>query len=81
SIANDIQGQSRSAGKDAISELLRLRESRDAFKQQEREVNKTLMNHAMDADLHAEAIEELAALRNNIADITLTIKKKSDVLG
>ncbi|KAG6804882.1 hypothetical protein H0H92_001864, partial [Tricholoma furcatifolium] len=49
--------------------------------QQEREVNKTLMNHAMDADLHAEAIEELAALRSNIGDITLTIKKKSDVLG
>ncbi|KAG6822112.1 hypothetical protein H0H92_015217, partial [Tricholoma furcatifolium] len=57
--------QSRSAGKDA----------------QERELNKILLNHATEPDVHADTIQELAALRNNIRDIDLTISKKSELLG
>ncbi|KAG6823012.1 hypothetical protein H0H92_011726, partial [Tricholoma furcatifolium] len=73
--------QSRSAGKDAVSELLRLRESRNTFKQQERELNKILLDHTTEPDVHAETIQELAALRSNISNINLTISKRSDLLG
>ncbi|KAG6805496.1 hypothetical protein H0H92_015198, partial [Tricholoma furcatifolium] len=47
----------------------------------ERELNKILLNHATEPDVHAETIQELAALRSNISDITLTINKKSELLG
>ncbi|KAG6822958.1 hypothetical protein H0H92_011918, partial [Tricholoma furcatifolium] len=73
--------QSRTAGKDAVGELIRLRDTRDALKLQEREHNKVLVDSATEPDVHAGTIEELKDIRLKLEATAAAIQRKSDLLG
>ncbi|KAG6823058.1 hypothetical protein H0H92_011554, partial [Tricholoma furcatifolium] len=73
--------QSRTAGKDAVGELIRLRDTRDALKLQEREHNKVLVNSATEPDMHADTIEELKDIHLKLEATAAAIQRKSELLG
>ncbi|KAG6805080.1 hypothetical protein H0H92_000781, partial [Tricholoma furcatifolium] len=74
--------QSRQAGRNAVTELLRLRETREELKAQIHELTVTL---AAELDMllhdHAEMMTDLRELKNRLKELQATIRRKENVLG
>ncbi|KAG6807078.1 hypothetical protein H0H92_008863, partial [Tricholoma furcatifolium] len=76
------KGQSKRAAKNAITELMRLYESRDALKAQIKDLNASLVSeHDSALDEHAQTITDLAETRIRLKDLKFRIKHKEAALG
>ncbi|KAG6809758.1 hypothetical protein H0H92_014854 [Tricholoma furcatifolium] len=74
--------QSKPAGKNAITELMRLHESRDALKTQITELNLTLLqDDDIGLDYHAQTMADLAETRIRLKDLNARIRHKETGLG
>ncbi|KAG6807063.1 hypothetical protein H0H92_008485, partial [Tricholoma furcatifolium] len=74
--------QSKRAGKNAITELMRLHESRDALKAQIRDLNASLVSeHGIGLDDHTLTMTDLAEARIQLKDLNARIQRKENVLG
>ncbi|KAG6822733.1 hypothetical protein H0H92_012755 [Tricholoma furcatifolium] len=74
--------QSKRAGKNAITELMRLHESRDALKAQIRDLNASLLSeHGIGLDDHTLTMTDLAEARIQLKDLNARIQRKENVLG
>ncbi|KAG6823737.1 hypothetical protein H0H92_009193 [Tricholoma furcatifolium] len=79
--ANEIQGQSKNAGKNAINDLLRMRETRDELKQEVEAYNLILIQDDLPADAHIEALADLQGAKQRLNDLMGKIRRKESVLG
>ncbi|KAG6822193.1 hypothetical protein H0H92_014889, partial [Tricholoma furcatifolium] len=72
--------QSRNAGRNAVQELMRLRETRDELKQDVEIYNVTLMQEDLNADEHMELMSDMRGAKEKLRDLTLKIRHKESVL-
>ncbi|KAG6805218.1 hypothetical protein H0H92_000247, partial [Tricholoma furcatifolium] len=75
-----ISGQSRNAGRNAVQELMRLRETRDELKHDVEIYNVTLMQEDLTADEHMELMSDMRGAKEKLRDLTLKIRHKESVL-
>ncbi|KAG6912745.1 hypothetical protein DXG01_012471, partial [Tephrocybe rancida] len=74
-------GQSRNAGKDAVKELIQLRETRDGLKKRQREYDTLIEDENIPADEYTEAKTELELVRLRLRELTAKIRDKQCTLG
>ncbi|KAG6904446.1 hypothetical protein DXG01_009881, partial [Tephrocybe rancida] len=73
--------QSQNAGKDAVKELLQMRETRDRLKKREREYDALIEDEATPMDEYIEAKADLESVRVRLQDLNTRIRNKQSVLG
>ncbi|KAG6903516.1 hypothetical protein DXG01_000488, partial [Tephrocybe rancida] len=73
--------QSQNAGKDAVKELLQMRETRDGLKKREREYDALIEDEATPMDEYIEAKADLESVRVRLQDLNTRIRNKQSVLG
>ncbi|KAG6904026.1 hypothetical protein DXG01_013121 [Tephrocybe rancida] len=73
--------QSQNAGKDAVKELLQMRETRDGLKKREREYDALIEDEATPMDEYIEAKADLESVRVCLQDLNTRIWNKQSVLG
>ncbi|KAG6804643.1 hypothetical protein H0H92_003859, partial [Tricholoma furcatifolium] len=75
------KGQSKRAAQNAITQLMRLYESRDALKAQIKDLNAALVSENESAlDDHAQTITDLAETRMRLKNLNFGIKRKEATL-
>ncbi|KAG6824466.1 hypothetical protein H0H92_006807, partial [Tricholoma furcatifolium] len=72
--------QSRNAGRNAVQELMHLRETRDELKHDVEIYNVTLMQEDFTADEHLELMADIRGAKEKLRDLTLKIRHKESVL-
>ncbi|KAG6806336.1 hypothetical protein H0H92_011697, partial [Tricholoma furcatifolium] len=72
--------QSRNAGRNAVQDLMRLRETRDELKHDVEIYNITLMQEDLNADEHMELMSDMRGAKEKLRDLTLKICHKESVL-
>ncbi|KAG6912814.1 hypothetical protein DXG01_011805, partial [Tephrocybe rancida] len=73
--------QSRNAGKDAVKELIQLRETRDGLKKRQREYDALIEDENTPVDEYTEAKTELESVRSRLRELTAKIRDKQSALG
>ncbi|KAG6807165.1 hypothetical protein H0H92_008576 [Tricholoma furcatifolium] len=74
--------QSKGAGKTAVTELMRLRETRDELRQQIKGMNSSLvMDQDMPSDVHVEIMTDLHTTKTLLQELELKITRKERLLG
>ncbi|KAG6806635.1 hypothetical protein H0H92_010586, partial [Tricholoma furcatifolium] len=77
-----LRRQSKHAGKNAVTELMRLREMRDELRQQIKDMNSSLvMEHDMPSHVHIEMMTDLHATKTLLQELELKITRKERLLG
>ncbi|KAG6904344.1 hypothetical protein DXG01_010823, partial [Tephrocybe rancida] len=74
-------GQSRNAGKDAVKELIQLRETRDGLKKRQREYDTLIEDENIPVDEYTEAKTELELVHLCLRELTAKIRDKQCTLG
>ncbi|KAG6903566.1 hypothetical protein DXG01_016847, partial [Tephrocybe rancida] len=72
--------QSRNAGKDAVKELIQLRETRDGLKKRQREYDALIEDENTPVDEYTEAKTELESVRSRLWELTAKIRDKQSAL-
>ncbi|KAG6806228.1 hypothetical protein H0H92_012167 [Tricholoma furcatifolium] len=72
--------QSRYAGRNAVNELMRLRETRDELKQDIETYNQMLMQEDITADEHIDLMTDMRGAKEKLQELTLKIRHKESVL-
>ncbi|KAG6904048.1 hypothetical protein DXG01_012965, partial [Tephrocybe rancida] len=80
-LIDDVAGQSRNAGKDAVKELLQLRETRDGLKKREREYDALVEDEATPMDEYMEAKADLELVRLRLQELATRIRNKQSILS
>ncbi|KAG6904813.1 hypothetical protein DXG01_006992 [Tephrocybe rancida] len=73
--------QSRNAGKDAVKELIQLRETRDGLKKRQREYDALIEDENTPVDEYTDAKNELGSVRLRLQELTAKIWGKQSALG
>ncbi|KAG6826001.1 hypothetical protein H0H92_001556 [Tricholoma furcatifolium] len=73
--------QSKNAGKNAINELLCMRETRDELKEEVNGYNEILIQEDLTTDAHIEVLADLQGAKQRLKDLGGKIRRKESVLG
>ncbi|KAG6905677.1 hypothetical protein DXG01_001306 [Tephrocybe rancida] len=74
-------GQSQNAGKDAVKELIQLRETRDGLKKWQHEYDALIEDEDTPVNEYTDAKTKLVLVRSHLRDLTAKIRDKQSALG
>ncbi|KAG6905254.1 hypothetical protein DXG01_003939 [Tephrocybe rancida] len=80
-VIDNVVGQSQSAGKDAVKELLQLRETRDGLRKREREYDALIEDEVTPVDEYMEAKVDLELVHVHLQELNTRIQDKQSVMG
>ncbi|KAG6906264.1 hypothetical protein DXG01_014925 [Tephrocybe rancida] len=73
--------QSRNAGKDAVKELIQLRETRDGLKKRQHEYDTLIEDENTPIDEYTDVKNKLGSVRSRLRELTAKIRGKQSALG
>ncbi|KAG6913885.1 hypothetical protein DXG01_003711 [Tephrocybe rancida] len=80
-VVHVFAGQSRNTGKDAVKELIQLRETRDSLKKWQCEYDALIEDENTPVDEYTEAKTELESVHSRLRELTAKIRDKQSALG